>query len=87
MCLGQTINHACLVQETVHEAICFMWALVRYNPRMVSAFTTCNMEAPNAPQSSSGNPRDWLATLVSLSPQMCYANEPLTGSSYKFRVP
>jgi hypothetical protein len=34
---------------------------------MVSAITTCNMEAPNAPQSSSGNPRDWPAILVIIS--------------------
>lgn len=55
----------------VNEAVSFQWALVDYNPRMSCAIITCNVEAMNAPQSSSGSPRDWPAILVSLS---CFAH-------------
>ena len=49
----------------VNEAVSFLWALVDHNPRMSCAIITCNVEAPYAAQSSSGNPRDWPAILVS----------------------
>lgn len=42
-----------------------MWALIEHNPRMLTALTTCNMEAPSAAPSASGNPTDWQAILVS----------------------
>lgn len=51
----------------VNEALSFLWALVDYNPRMSCAIITCNVEAPHAAQTSSGNPRDWPAILVNLS--------------------
>ena len=47
----------------MREAISFMWALVDYNARMLSAIITMNVEDPTAAHPS--NPRDWSVILVS----------------------
>lgn len=57
----------CLEQSLVREAISFMWALVDYNARMLSAIITMNVEDPTAVGPSTGNSRNWSAILVSLS--------------------
>ncbi|KAK9900986.1 hypothetical protein WJX75_008848 [Coccomyxa subellipsoidea] len=35
-------------QAIVHEGGSFVWALSEHNPRMLTALTTCNVEAPSA---------------------------------------
>lgn len=50
------------VQDIVHEAIAFLWALVLYKPSLLRVINTCNMEAPTAKQPCAT--RDWPAILV-----------------------
>lgn len=58
------------MQEAVYEGVLFLWVLGDYNPRMLKALTTCNVEAPGAASSSSsGNALDWPAILVSTALQ------------------
>ncbi|KAK9916207.1 hypothetical protein WJX75_010043 [Coccomyxa subellipsoidea] len=53
------------VEEAVYEGVVFLWVLGDFNPRMLQALTTCNVEAPRAASSSSsGNAVDWPAILV-----------------------
>ncbi|KAK9915624.1 hypothetical protein WJX75_001659 [Coccomyxa subellipsoidea] len=54
---------ACL-DAIVHEGGAFVWALSEHNPRMLTALTICNVEAPSAAPSSSSNHADWQAILV-----------------------
>ena len=55
-------------QGMANEANSFLWALIDHNPRMLSALTACNVEAPSAPQPlSEDHHRDWPAILVFLA--------------------
>lgn len=52
-------------QGMANEANSFLWALIDHNPRMLSALTACNVEAPSAAQPpSEDHHRDWPAILV-----------------------
>lgn len=69
-CRLQTQVHSCadkrgLVQDTVREAVDFLWALVLYHPTLLRVINTCSMEAPNEALPSCTNSRDWPAILVS----------------------
>ena len=58
------------MQETAYEGVVFLWILGDFNPRMLQALTTCNVEALKAASSSSsGNAVDWPAILVSTAPR------------------
>ncbi|BDA50176.1 hypothetical protein COCOBI_15-3050 [Coccomyxa sp. Obi] len=53
------------VEELVHGATTFMWAMFELNPHTLDALVTLNVECPSAAlKAASSDPRDWPAILA-----------------------